>query len=36
MKYIKFIGDYDNFDEWKINTKGIVSHKRILKYLTKK
>ena len=33
--YIKFSGEYDNFDERKENTKGIDRHKGILTYLTK-
>ena len=36
IRYIKFSGDYENFDEWKENTKAISRHKGILKYLTKK
>ena len=35
IKYLKFSGDCDNFYEWKENTKEIVKHKGILKYLTK-
>ena len=35
IRYIKFSGDYDEFDEWKEKTKEISSHKGILKYLTK-
>ena len=34
--YINFSGDYEKFDEWKNKTKSIVSHKGIMKYLTKK
>ena len=33
--YIKFIGDCDNFDEWKYKTKSITRHKGIIEYLTK-
>ena len=36
IRYIKFSGDYDKFDEWKDNAKAISRHKGILKYLTKK
>ena len=35
IRYIKFSGDYDKFDEWKENTKAIARHKGILKYLKK-
>ena len=35
IRYIKFSGDYDKFDEWKENTKAIFRHKGILKYMTK-
>ena len=35
ISYIKFSGDYDNFDEWKENTMAIARHKGILKYLKK-
>ena len=35
IRYINFSGDYENFDEWKENTKAIFRHKGILKYLTK-
>ena len=35
IRYIKFSGDYEKFDEWKNNTKAISRHKGILKYLTK-
>ena len=34
-RYIKFSGDYENFDEWKEKSKEISRHKGILKYLTK-
>ena len=34
--YIKFSGDYDNFNEYKEKTKAIVSPKVIFKYSTKK
>ena len=33
--YIKFIRDYDKFDNWKEKTKEIARHKGIIKYLTK-
>ena len=36
IKYIKFSGDKENFDEWKENTKEISGQKEIIKYLTKK
>ena len=36
IKYIKFSGYYDKFDEWKENTKAILGHKGIINYLTKK
>ena len=36
IRYIKFSGDYDKFDEWKDKTKSIASHKGILKYLKNK
>ena len=35
IRYSKFSGYYDNFDEWKENTNVIARHKGILKYLTK-
>ena len=35
IRYIKFSGDYDNFDDWKEKTKAIDRHTDILKYLTK-
>ena len=35
IRYIKFSGDYDNFEERRENTKAIARHKGILKYLTK-
>ena len=35
IRYIKFSDDYDNFDEWKENTKENSRHEAILKYLTK-
>ena len=34
-RYLKFIGDYDNFDGWKENTKEISGHKGIFKYIKK-
>ena len=36
ITYIKFSGDYENFDELKNNTKEIVRHKGTIKYLTNK
>ena len=35
IRYIKFSGDYKNFDEWKEKTKAITRHKSSLKYPTK-
>ena len=35
IRYIKFSGDYDKFDERKENNKAIARNKGILKYLTK-
>ena len=35
IRYIKFTGEYDNFEEWREKTKAIYKHKGILKYLTK-
>ena len=35
IRYIKFSGYYDKFDEWRDKTKAIVERKVILKYLTK-
>ena len=35
IRYIKFIGDYEKFDEWKEKTKEISRHKEILEYLIK-
>ena len=35
IRYIKFSGNYDKFDEWKENTKVISIHKGTLKYLTR-
>ena len=35
IRYIKFSGDYDKFDQCKEKTKAIDRHKGILKYLTK-
>ena len=32
---IKFIGYYENFDEWKENTKSIARHHGIFKQLTR-
>ena len=32
IRYIKFSGDYDKFDEWKGKTKVIATNKGILKY----
>ena len=34
IRYIKFSGDYDKFDECKEQTKAIFIHKGVLKYLT--
>ena len=36
IKFIKFSGDKEIFDEWKENNKEISRQKEILKYLTKK
>ena len=35
IRYIKFIGNYEKFDEWKEKTKAISRHKEILEYLIK-
>ena len=35
IRYIKFSGYYDKFDEWKEKTKAISRYKAILKYLKK-
>ena len=35
IRYIKFSGYYDKFDEWKDTTNAIARRKGILKYLTK-
>ena len=35
IRYIKFSGYYDKFDDWRLNTKAISRHKGILKYLKK-
>ena len=35
IRYIKFSGFHDKFDEWKEKKKAIYRHKGILKYLTK-
>ena len=35
IRYIKFSGDYDKFDEWKQKTNAISRYKGIFKYLTK-
>ena len=34
IRYIKFSGDYEKFDEWKGKNKVIERQKCILKYLT--
>ena len=34
IRYIKFSGNYNRFDEWKEKTKAVAIHKGILKYLT--
>ena len=36
IRYIKFSGDYDKFDECKESTNSISIHKGILKNITKK
>ena len=33
--YINFIGDYDNFDQWKEKNKNIAGKKGILNHLKK-
>ena len=35
IRYIKFIGDYENIDNRKGKTKAIERHKGILEYLKK-